>query len=200
MGFEEARMESPMAMGAVATQVRGPAGETPKRLDMGSGLKAYEDGTTTVDINPRSLASVLHDLNQVPYPFPDNSFDEVLCRDILEHLEDIPCVMCEIHRIARPGAFVSITTPHFSCRNAFTDPTHRHFFGVHSFDYFTDESQWNFYTPVRFEKVGIELIFEPGLLNRALGAFARRFPDWWERRFAWIFPAWFMHIQLRVRK
>src|SRR5437773_9127858 len=48
------------------------------------------------------------------------------------------------------GALIHITVPHFSCSNAFTDPTHRHYFGYSSFDDFTENNDLCFYSSVRF--------------------------------------------------
>ncbi len=37
-------------------------------------------------------------------PFPPNSFDAVLCCDVLEHVDDLPQVISELARVAKPGA------------------------------------------------------------------------------------------------
>ncbi len=42
-----------------------------KILDVGCGANKYE-GAIGLDNNPRTAADVIHDLGQVPYPFPDN--------------------------------------------------------------------------------------------------------------------------------
>jgi 2-polyprenyl-6-hydroxyphenyl methylase/3-demethylubiquinone-9 3-methyltransferase len=36
-------------------------------------------------------------------PFPDGSFDQVACCDVLEHVEEVPRVIAEIARVLRPG-------------------------------------------------------------------------------------------------
>jgi 2-polyprenyl-3-methyl-5-hydroxy-6-metoxy-1,4-benzoquinol methylase len=54
--------------------------------------------------------------------------------DVIEHLPDTVATMEEISRVCAPGALVHITTPHFSCANAFTDPTHLHQLGYLSFE------------------------------------------------------------------
>ena len=42
-----------------------------------------------IDVNPRSNADVLCDLNQYPYPFKDSSFDQVYADNVIEHLTDV---------------------------------------------------------------------------------------------------------------
>ncbi len=112
-----------------------PAASAFNILDVGCGLRK-RPGAVGVDVNPRSQADVVHDLDRFPYPFPDNYFDEIICDNALEHLDDVLKVMEELHRIAKPSALLTIVVPYYPHQQAHTDPTHRHFFGVHSFDYF----------------------------------------------------------------
>lgn len=44
-------------------------------------------------------------------PFPDRSFDRIVCSEVLEHVLDPRAVLDEIYRVARPGARVVITIP-----------------------------------------------------------------------------------------
>lgn len=161
-------------------------------LDFGCG-KRKRQGAVGIDRNPRSDADVLHDLNHFPYPFPDNHFDEVYCDNILEHLDDVIQVMIELHRITKPEGIVEVTVPFYPHRNANTDPTHKHWFGIHSFDYFvTGTSHGEFqYSPVHFKIHSVE--FDKGLSHRhlldtLLALFANTYPDLYEHRFANIFP------------
>ena len=87
-----------------------------------------------------------------------------------------------------------------ACANSFTDPTHRHHLGYFSFDYFTDASQWSFYSGTRFEIAERLLVFQPGRVARFVGRWANRHPALYEQRWTWIFPAWFLAVQLEVVK
>ena len=44
-------------------------------------------------------------------PFPDGSFDAVLCTEVLEHVPDPAQVLREFKRVTRPGGRVFITVP-----------------------------------------------------------------------------------------
>lgn len=169
------------------------------RLNLGCGLKHLSEAVN-LDIAPKTNPDVVHDLNQLPWPFPDNHFREVLAYDIIEHLDDTIATLEEIHRVCRHGAMVRLTVPHFSCSNAFTDPTHKHYFGRFSFDYVMESHELSFCTRARFRERSCQIIFYPTLLNKLVWRIANRYPEAYERRWAWVFPAWFLSIELEVLK
>jgi SAM-dependent methyltransferase len=168
-------------------------------LNLGCGRKHLPEAVN-LDVTDTTTPDIVHDLNVRPWPFPDNHFREVHAFDVIEHLEDIVGTMEELHRICRAGAIVRITVPHFSCCNSFTDPTHRHLFSSGSFNYFSHDSELNFYTAVRFRVLSNHIFFYPGLLNKIVWRLANRYSQAYERRWAWIFPAWFLQFHLEVIK
>lgn len=170
-----------------------------RTLNLGSGKK-HINGATSIDIVPETEPDIVHDLNQRPWPLRDSTFERVYAHDVIEHLHDIVATMEEIHRVCLAGAIVEITVPHFSSSNAFTDPTHRHYFGRYSFSYFTGEHQFSFYTNLRFRSISTQIVFHPSLFNKIVWRLANRFPEEFERRWAWIFPAWFLVARLEVCK
>ena len=44
------------------------------------------DGLVTLDFNSDHNPDVVHDLNVFPYPFDDNSADEIHAYEVVEHL------------------------------------------------------------------------------------------------------------------
>jgi len=168
-------------------------------LNLGSGRKQHE-GAFNVDLVPDTNPQLVWDLNSLPWPLPDDHFQEVLAYDVIEHLDNLVAVMEEIHRVCAPGAVVRITLPHYSCANAFTDPTHRHYFSWFSFHYFTGENQWTFYTQRRFKRRSSTIHFYPSLVNKLVWRLANRYPERYERAWAWIFPAHFLSFELEVVK
>jgi predicted SAM-dependent methyltransferase len=133
-----------------------------KILDVGCGINKFEK-SIGIDNSDNSLADVIHDLNVFPYPFPDDEFDLVYCRDVLEHLDNIMSVMTEIYRILKPAGMLKIVTPHYTSDNSYTDPTHRHHFSVRSFDYFILEKDLakGIYAPILFEELNKRIRFKP---------------------------------------
>jgi SAM-dependent methyltransferase len=157
-------------------------------------------GAVNLDITDATRPDVVHDLNERPWPFEDDTFDFVQAIDVLEHLEDTLATMNELFRVCQHGAVVKIVVPHFSSANAFTDPTHRHFFGFGSMDYFTGVSEHDYYTDARFRMLRREIVFHSGLGARVLRRIANRWSEAYERRWAWLFPAWFLVFELEVAK
>ena len=60
--------------------------------------------------NPQLTKTMVHDLNQLTkLPFPDNSFDAVICTSSIEYLTQPLEVLAEIARVTLPGG-IFITT------------------------------------------------------------------------------------------
>src|ERR1043166_2135555 len=69
-----------------------------KILDVGCGWNKTP-GAIGLDANPRAHADIVHDLGALPYPFPDNEFDEIVCRHVVEHVPDVMALITELYRI-----------------------------------------------------------------------------------------------------
>lgn len=104
-------------------------------LDVGCGRNKVA-GAIGLDRFPVTGVDIIHDLEVFPYPFEDNSYDEIHARHVIEHVESVGRFLDELHRIARPGARIFINTPHYSYANSWRDPTHRWHFSAYSFEYF----------------------------------------------------------------
>jgi len=176
-----------------------PTGK-PYRLNLGSGFDRSVTEAINVDINLAARPDVVADLNKFPYPFRDSVFDEVWCKDVIEHLDRLTVVMEDIHRISKAGAKVVITVPHFSCANTFIDVTHTRSLSFFSFDYFTENSPYSYYSKARFKILHRYIFFHNSPWDLAVQVFANRFPKLYEHRLAWIFPAWFLYFELEVCK
>ncbi len=122
-------------------------------LDVGCGTDKIP-GAVGIDLVAGPEVDLVHDLDRVPWPLADNSFEVIRLRSVLEHLRNVVATIEEVYRIARPGATVIIGTPHFSSANAYTDPTHIHFFSGRFMDYFVEGTEmarhYGFYSTARF--------------------------------------------------
>jgi len=85
----------------------------------------------TIDHDPDCGADVLHDLDVTPWPFDDDTFDEVHAYEVLEHLGaqgDAASFFAhfgEIWRILKPGGMLLATVPAWDNVWAWADPSHR---------------------------------------------------------------------------
>lgn len=170
-----------------------------KILDLGCGRKKYA-GAVGIDVNPGTDADIVWDLNVFPYPLDDNEFDLVICDNIIEHLDDPVKVMEELYRIVKPEGLIRIIVPYFSSPESFADITHKRFFSLTSFDVFNPDDGRSFYSSARFRVVRRMINF--GRLRTYLGIqfLANAFPHVYERHFAYIFPAFSLHFQLKLIK
>ncbi len=124
-----------------------------KRLNVGCGFDIRE-GWINLDSAKLDGVDVVHDLSMIPFPFEDNSMDEIACQDVLEHV-DYPIVLQELHRILKPGGELTIRVPHFTCYRNYVDPTHIKRFSIQTFDFFVKNNERNrdYYFPFTFSKM-----------------------------------------------
>jgi SAM-dependent methyltransferase len=85
-------------------------------LDIGSSPWNYpkeqfsgKANITTLDIRPP--ADVLGDIMDAP--FADDTFDTVLCLEVLEHVRNPFIALAEMYRILKPGGYLIASTPFF---------------------------------------------------------------------------------------
>ena len=116
----------------------------PLRLDLACGNNLQKD-FIGVDIvgKPDSQADIVHDLLTFPWPFEDNSVDEVFNSHFLEHIphgngynDPMFEFMDELYRILKPGGIARFICPYYTSVRAFQDPTHQRCISEPMFNYF----------------------------------------------------------------
>ena len=97
------------------------------RLNLGCGFNKL-DGFVNVDANADCEPDEVSDLESLPWPWPDNSVDQVVMTHVLEHLGESPAVYIgiikELYRNCQPDGHVIITVPHPRHDTFIIDPTH----------------------------------------------------------------------------
>ena len=180
------------------------------KLNIGCGdhrLPGYEG----VDILRGNAVDYVCDLENGNLPFQDNSVEAIYCSNVLEHIQNLPGLMAEFHRICCGGAVMEIIVPHGSGIGAFQDPTHRRFFSYNSFEYFTKNDEFPSYDfQNNFEIVNKKICFVrtpkdiSDYLKHPFKAFFELtfnfFPNFYENSFLRIFPATDLRVKLRVAK
>lgn len=136
------------------------------RLNLGCGSK-HLPGYVNIDnrsaVNPDVVCNVVEGL-----PHDDNSVEMVVANDFLEHIhpEKVIFVIEEIHRVLRPGGTFQHSTPSTDGRGAFQDPTHRSFWNINSWMYFTNDAMRDeIETSAKFEVVTLRDVLTAGELG-----------------------------------
>jgi SAM-dependent methyltransferase len=126
-------------------------------LDVGCGVNKYPDAIG-IDRHAASRADVLCDLDHLPYPFADGSFERIRAVHVLEHVADFIRTMEEFHRLLKAGGRVWIVTPHFSDYSSFCDPTHRRHLSSFSFRYFGEaHGGFGYYSAAKFREIFVRV-------------------------------------------
>ena len=168
-------------------------GAIEKVLDLGCGKKK-RPGAIGVDYSDRHNADVIHDLNEIPYPFESESIDQVYLDNVLEHLNDPMRVMEEVHRITKLGGNVKVIVPYFRSAWAFIDPTHKTFYTVDSFAYYDPDhiicKRYD-YVKTRFkvDKVVFnETLGDTRITKKLMIWFANKYPNRYESYLSHLYP------------
>jgi predicted SAM-dependent methyltransferase len=97
------------------------------KLNMGCGYNKRE-GYLNVDISPVCQPDVVCDLESLPWPWDDDSVDQVLFKHSLEHIGQNPRtflgMMKELYRVCKDQARIEIHVPHPRHDDFINDPTH----------------------------------------------------------------------------
>jgi SAM-dependent methyltransferase len=65
------------------------------------------------ELSPENLHVAAVQGDALAIPFPDGTFDRVICSEVLEHIPDDIGAMRELARVLRPGGTMAITVPRF---------------------------------------------------------------------------------------
>ncbi len=104
------------------------APEKPKellKLDLGCGDNKRE-GFKGVDFIKTASTDYVCDLLAMPWPFEDNSVEEIHCSHFFEHVPGLERgrFIDEVYRILKPGGKATFITPYYNSIRAVQDFTH----------------------------------------------------------------------------
>lgn len=107
-----------------------------EKLNIGCG-RDYLEGYTNADISPKVSPDVVCDILDV-IPFRDDTFDEVLCNNLLDQVpygQVFVDVMNDLWRITKEGGEIFIRVPNAKDMCAFQDPMSCRTFTEETFSY-----------------------------------------------------------------
>jgi hypothetical protein len=170
-------------------------------IELGCGHKKKQGriGIDTVDL---PTVDIVTDMERGLGFLPDCSVDQVHCRSLLEHIDNFEGLVGEIVRILKKDGTAHIFVPHFSNPYYYSDYTHKRFFGLYSFYYFTCHEDQpkrkvpNYYTDLRVKVMSQRLIFRSSF--KVINPFKKLFgrfinlhsvlQEYYEENLCYIFP------------
>jgi hypothetical protein len=179
-----------------------------RTLDVGCGNDKLPNAIG-MDIDPQSAADVIHDMDVLPWPFEDSTFEFVRAQDVLEHVNDFVGCMEELHRICAHGAFVDVRMP-FTNGPA-SDPPGKRSATSETFNGFDPNRPLDMHSNARARFELVRMQYECGYpatllgrarleLDRKLLPIAHRHTVQYEHFFTRIYPMHKVQFLLRVFK
>ena len=101
------------------------------KLNLGSG-KDYKEGFINIDNSKEVNPDLHYDLNK-RFPFKSNTIDLILCKAILEHIDNPLKFMKDCHRVLKPNGKFIFRVPLANTLAASGDMQHKNFFTPNSF-------------------------------------------------------------------
>ncbi len=128
----------------------------------------------SADLDPRAVASIrqlvrddVYQLDGGKTPFQDQTFDQVVIIDFLEHIEDDRGFVRELERILKPGGRVIINVPHVKPHSLLNQARHR--IGL------TDE--WHGHLRPGYNLEGLRDLLGPGFEIERATTYSRAFSE-----------------------
>ncbi len=149
--------------------------DIPQKINLGSG-KDLQPDYLNIDIDSHWGPDIV--LN-VSSPFFENganefitrrfgkvtlapdSFNEILCKDVLEHVPDLIATMTNCLTLLKVGGVFNIIVPYDLSYGAWQDPTHIRAFNERSWLYYTDWFWYLSWSTHRFKMRSLDYLLNP---------------------------------------
>ena len=181
-------------------------------LELGCGNRKRNPTAIGVDMLDYPDVDIVGDVYEALALCPDESVDVVYSYHFVEHVPDVPRLLSELARVVKKNGRVEFVAPHFSNPYFYSDPTHRSFFGLYTFCYYSSGSPFGRQVPTygykpefRIEKVDLGFKSTPPFLvrhgiKRAIGFLFNSctyMKELYEENFCYLFPCYEVKYVLR---
>jgi ubiquinone/menaquinone biosynthesis C-methylase UbiE len=181
-------------------------------LELGCGNHKRHKDALGVDRLQYPGVDIVGDIVEVIHAFPNNSVSAVFAYHSLEHLSDLGEVMIGLNRILKKNATCKVVVPHFSNPYFYSDYSHKTFFGLYTFCYFTHQSPFkrsvpNYGLALDFKLTKVKLIFKSpkpfyfrwGIkkLIQTLANLNTYLMEFYEENLCYIFPCYEVEYELQ---
>lgn len=173
-------------------------------LELGGGPNKKLD-RINIDLVEAEGVDFVFDLeNGLPF-LPNNSIDEIHSSSFFEHISRFEFLMEEIYRVLKPGGNLFVFVPHFSNPYFYSDPTHKRFFGLYTFSYFS-KSHFpyrrkvpKFYNSCDFRIKKQKIIFHSKTLEKIFNS-RFRLQEIYEKYLSSFLPCYGLELTLEANK
>jgi predicted SAM-dependent methyltransferase len=114
-----------------------------KKIDIGCGSSKCDPDAIGIDIAAVEGVDIVGDALEVLCKFENNSVGAIYSSHFLEHHENPSAILKEMVRVTTPGGIIELRVPHFSDPWYYSDPTHKHLFGLYTFAYYFSNKQFS---------------------------------------------------------
>jgi predicted SAM-dependent methyltransferase len=133
-------------------------------VELGCGNSKVKPEAIGIDMVDQPAVDIIANAEHGLDFLEDACVDELHSYHFLEHLNDTGQIFSEIYRVLKPGGKCIGAVPHFSNPYYYSDYTHRRFFGLYSFAYFSKKQTYmrrvpGFYNELDFRATRIKLVF-----------------------------------------
>lgn len=151
---------------------------TALKLNLGCGEKKVAG---YLNVDNCGAPDFFFDLSQFPWPWADESVDEVFSEHFLEHVLDYEKTVLEMHRILKKGGIVHFRVPHHRSPIAVWH-LHKWAFSVYTPELLCVSRPYQWGGKKLFTKIEIKanVIYLTPFLNRVLTWFANIAPYRWD--------------------
>lgn len=197
-----------------------PIEEKANVLDVGSGGLRRAAHVVTMDILKLEETDIIHDANNYPWPFEENTFDYIIMSNVLEHVENVSALLSEVQRVGKRHALIRCVCPHYSNPCTYVDVTHRHALSIRSLDVFccSHNARWkkarqlfkkimgcdigvaDLFRENKFIMIRRSLYFREALWWSLAPIWGNLFQDFYEVYLSKVLPAWAIYWELLVNK
>ena len=189
------------------------AGQEIIRLNLGCGAER-RSGYIGIDQFDLPGVDIVANLEEGLSFLPSESVDEIYSKSFLEHVVNFESLMKECWRVLKKNGSMELFVPHFSNPYYYSDYTHKRFFGLYTFEYFSKKQEFfkrklpSFYTDFYFRTKKIKLIFTSPFFSRKvikkLGDIVFNLSpgvqEFYEENLCYLFPCYGLQISLEPDK
>ncbi len=181
-------------------------------IELGPGNKRLFPNSITIDKIDLENVDIVTDINKGLSFLKDESVDEIHSYHFLEHVENLEFILKEIQRVLKKGGKKIGTVPHFSNPYFYSDYTHKVFFGLYSFSYFSKDKYFkrplpSFYNNIDFKINSIKLKFKsPFIIRHCIKKFqqfifnsSKYILEFYEENLSSLFPAYEIYFELEKK-